>query len=160
MMQTVTENKKSAQELLIKEFTAIMVEYITKVSSRSRGTEFTSSQLAKTILASAEMERTRFPIVHGIVKDILGTWEEQELCDHIATTKYSRCRKTKDIYRFGMKGLKEIKKRAIEGTIETIEKRELLPTPIMRTRESLVRGRLEELLVATWLALSPSERDE
>jgi hypothetical protein len=145
-MEREVEHSGSLRELLTLESSAIIVEYITKVSSRYRGNEFTSSQLTKTILATAEMGCTRFPIVHRIVKDILAAWEVQGLCDHIATTKYSRCRKTKDTFRFTKKGLTEIKKRAIEKTIGTIKKGELTATPIMRTRDYIIRDKLEELL--------------
>jgi hypothetical protein len=146
MVEVRKENFESAHSLLVDEFETIMVEYITKVSSRYRGNEFTSSQLAKTIVNEGEIGKTRFPIVHRIVKGILSTWEKRGLCTHISTTKYSRCRKTKDTYRFAVNGLKEIKKQAIDGTIRTIEKRELRVTPIMRTRESMAKDRLKELL--------------
>lgn len=122
------------------------MEYITKVNSKYRANEFTSSQLAKTIMTAARIGRTGFPIVHRIVKDILRKWEEQGLCTHVSLTKSSRCRKTKDTYRFNVKGLKEIKKQAIEGTIETIERNELKATSIMKTRDSLTKDKLEELL--------------
>jgi hypothetical protein len=68
------------------------------------------------------------------------------LCTYITRTKYSRCRRTKDTYRFGDKGLVELKKQAIEDTIETIRKSELTTTPIMRARDHIVKDRLEELL--------------
>jgi hypothetical protein len=159
-MKSIAEDGRSARDLLDKEFTAIMIEYVTKVSSRYRGNEFTSSQLAKTILAKAEMERTRFPIVHRIVKDILKVWEEQGLCHHIATTKYSRCRKTKDTYRFKKQGIKEIKKRAIEETIRTIGEGELRESPIMRPREVIIKDRLEELISSMPMANNQASQED
>jgi DNA-binding PadR family transcriptional regulator len=146
MVEVKKESAESARSPLVDEFETIMVEYITKVSSRYRGNEFTSSQLAKTIVNEERIGKTRFPIVHRIVKCILSTWEKLGLCTHISTTKYSRCRKTKDTYRFTVSGLKEIKRQAIDDTIQTIEKGELRATPIMRTKESIAKDRLEELL--------------
>jgi hypothetical protein len=135
------------------------VEYITKVNSKYRANEFTSSQLAKTAMTMAQIGKTGFPIVHRIVKDVLRTWEEEGLCTHVSLTKYSRCRKTKDTYRFNLKGLKEIKKKAIEETIETIERNEIRATPIMKTRESLIKDKLEELLDSMAAALLKEETD-
>jgi hypothetical protein len=159
-METGIEHDSSATELLSQKFSAIIVEYVTKVSSRYRGNEFTSSQLAKTILTRAEIGSTRFPIVHRIVKDILAAWEAQGLCDHIATTKYSRCRKTKDTFRFTKKGLTEIKKQAIEETIRVIKENELTTTPIMRTRDYIIRDTLEELLNSATRSPQPAADKE
>jgi hypothetical protein len=99
-------------------------------------------------------------VVHRIVKDILRSWEEQGLCTHISRTKYSRCRKTKDTYRFKTQGMKEIKKQAIEETIRTITNSELTVTPIMRTRDHIVRDRLEELLNSLMKTPQPAEANE
>jgi DNA-binding PadR family transcriptional regulator len=146
MILTITREKETHRDEIDREFRAILIEYITKVNSRYRGNEFTSSQLAKTVMTAMETENTRFPIIHRIVKEILRTWEKQGLCTHVTRTKYSRCRKTKDTYRFNSKGLKEIKKQAIEQMIETIEREELKAVPIMRTRQSIILDRLERLI--------------
>jgi hypothetical protein len=146
MMEVQAKDMETPHETITREFRTIVLEYIAKVNSKYRANEFTSSQLAKNILTTTEMGKTRFPIVHRIVKDILRTWEEQGLCTHISRTKYSRCRKTKDTYRFRTQGIKEIKKQAIEETIRTINEGELKESPIMRTRETIVRDKLEELL--------------
>jgi hypothetical protein len=68
------------------------------------------------------------------------------LCTYITRTKYSRCRRTKDTYRFSDRGLVELKKQAIEDTMETIRKSELTAAPIMRARDHIIKDRLEGLL--------------
>jgi len=160
MMETQTQNTASDREIVTREFAAIIVDYVTRINSRYRGNEFTSSQLAKNIMTTTELEKTRFPIVHRIVREILRKWEEQALCTHIARTKYSRCRRTKDTYRFNERGLNEIKKRAIDETIETIKKSELRSTPIMRTRELIIKDKLEELLDSVMRTPQPAEIKE
>jgi hypothetical protein len=146
MMETQAESLGTPQATLTHEFKVIILEYVTRVNSRYRANEFTSSQLAKRIMAVTEIEKTRFPIVHRIAKEILGSWEKQGLCIHISCTKYSRCRKTKDTYRFKTQGIREIKKQAIEETIRMINEGEMKESPIMRTREMIVKDRLEHLL--------------
>jgi DNA-binding PadR family transcriptional regulator len=146
MMEVQGQNKGTPSELVAREFIPMIVEYITKVNSRYRGNEFTSSQLVKIIMTKTESEKTRFPVIHRFVKEILRKWENEGLCTYITRTKYSRCRRTKDTYRFGDKGLVELKKQAIEDTMETIRKSELTSTPIMRARDHIIKDRLEELL--------------
>ncbi len=146
MTEKQVKNKESAYETVVPETKAIIFDYIIKVNSRYRANEFTSSQLAKRVITTTEVEKTRFPIVHRVVKETLREWEEQGLCTHISCTKYSRCRKTKDTYRFKTQGIKEIKKQAIEETIKTIGKGELNGSPIMRSREMIIKDRLEELV--------------
>lgn len=146
MTEKQTENKENAHETVAHEIKAIMFDYITKINSRYHANEFTSSQLAKRVMNTTEIEKTRFPIVHRLVKETLREWEEQGLCTHISLTKYSRCRKTKDTYRFKTKGIKEIKEQTIEETIRTVGKGELSESPIMRSREMIIKDRLEELV--------------
>jgi hypothetical protein len=146
MQEEEVESKEKAHEEAVHEIKAIMFEYILKVNSRYRANEFTSSQLTKRIMTTMEVEKTRFPILHHLVKETLRTWEDQGLCTHISCTKYSRCRKTKDTYRFSARGIREIKKQTIEETIKTIGEGELSESPIMRSRETIIRDRLEELL--------------
>jgi hypothetical protein len=153
MAEIQTHDNETNRDETVHEFKAVIIEYITRVHSRYRGNEFTSSQLAKTVMTKMDLERTRFPIVHRIVKKILRTWETQGLCTHTTRTKYSRCRKTKDTYRFNIKGLAEIKKQAIEEIIQTIENRETSDSSIMRTRESIIRDKLEQLLDSTRVPL-------
>lgn len=146
MTETQAKDKEASREALIGRFRSTIVEYITRVNSKYRANEFTSSQLAKTIMTTAQIGKTGFPIVHRIVKDFLRTWDEQGLCTHVSLTKYSRCRKTKDTYRFTEKGLKEIKRQAIVETINTIDKGDLSVMSIMRTRELLIEDKIDQLV--------------
>jgi hypothetical protein len=146
MQKMQTEGKEDAQAQARCAIKGIMFDYIIRVNSRYRANEFTSSQLTKKIITTMEVEKTRFPIIHRFVKEILRAWEEQGLCTHISRTKYSRCRKTKDTYRFSSQGIKEIKKQTIEETIRGIAEGELKESPIMRSRETIIRDRLEDLL--------------
>jgi hypothetical protein len=146
MLDQREARKKTMIEGVASEIGAIMFDYITKVNSRYRANEFTSSQLAKKIMSTYEVKRTMFPTVHRLVKEALRTWQEQGLCTHISCTKYSRCRKTKDTYRFKVEGLAEIKKRAIEETIRKIDQGGSEKSPIMKTREMIINDKLQELL--------------
>jgi hypothetical protein len=146
MQKVQTEGKEDAQAQARRAIKGIMYDYIIRINSRYRANEFTSSQLAKKIVTTMEVEKTRFPIIHRLVKEILTTWEDQGLCTHISRTKYSRCRKTKDTYRFSSQGIKEIKKQTIEETIRGIGEGELKESPIMRSRETIIKDRLDALL--------------
>ena len=146
MQRDQEESRESAQEQATKAIRRIMFDYVIKVNSRYRGNEFTSSQLAKKVMLTLEVEKTRFPKIHRLVKESLRTLEEQGLCTRISRTKYSRCRKTKDTYRFSAQGIKEIKMDAIDETIKGMGEGELREFPIMRSRDTIVRDRLEELL--------------
>jgi hypothetical protein len=145
-MQRDQEESSEGTSEQAKTIRRIMSDYVIRVNSRYRGNEFTSSQLAKKVMSALEVEKTRFPKIHRLVKESLRTWEEQGLCTHISCTKYSRCRKTKDTYRFNAQGIKEIKMYAIDETIKGIGEGELREFPIMRSRETIVSDRLEELL--------------
>jgi hypothetical protein len=160
MTEAQTQEKDVPQASLNRELTPIMVEYITRTNSRYRGNEFTSSQLAKTVVTATQLEKTRFPVIHRIVKEILREWEDRGLCIRISTTKYSRCRKTKDTYRFTNEGLTELKKQSIEDTMETIGKSELTTTPIMKTRDYIIKDRFEELLNSMMRTPQPVEDEE
>jgi hypothetical protein len=149
MNRAETHDKNANYETLVKEFKSIIARYITRVNSRYRGNEFTSSQLAKTVITTAEIEKTRFPIIHRLVKEILNTWEQQDLCAQISRTKYSRCRKTKDTYRFTTQGIREIRKEAIDGTIRRINEGELEESPIMKRRQEIIKDKIEELVDST-----------
>jgi hypothetical protein len=157
MMKEQSLSEENTRETLLLEIKAVMVDYIIKTNSWYHANEFTSSQLAKKVIAETEMGKTKFPIIHHLIKETLKEWEEQGFCTHISRTKYSRCRKTKDTYRFKTRGILEIKKRAIDETIRTINNSELTTAPIMRTRDYIIRDRLEGLLNSANKILQPTE---
>ncbi len=157
MLEEQTVDKGNDHETLLHEIKTVMADYIIKTNSKYHANEFTSSQLAKRVMAATETEKTRFPIIHHLVKETLRLWDEQGLCTHISRTKYSRCRKTKDTYRFKTQGIQEIKKRAIDETIRAIGKSELSTGPIMRTRDYIIKDRFEDLLNSVAKTLRPAE---
>lgn len=94
------------------------------------------------------------------MKGILKTWEEKGLCTRISQTKYSRCRKTKDTYRFNSEGMKNIRKEAIEGAIRRIRDGELDESQIMKTREKIIKDRIDELVDSALVTRAePSKQD-
>jgi DNA-binding PadR family transcriptional regulator len=140
----IVENESSHKEVT-RELKAIMFDYIIKVNSRYRANEFTSSQLTKMVMTSCKIEKTRFSLIHRLVKETLKEWQEQGLCTHVSCTKYSRCRKTKDTYRIKPQGIEEFKKRAIEETIRTINEGKPNEQAIMKTRGMIIKDKLDEI---------------
>jgi hypothetical protein len=160
MQRDQEKSSESAHEQVTKAIRRTMFDYIIRVNSRYRGNEFTSSQLAKKVMSTFQLEKTRFPTIHRLVKESLRTWEEQGLCTHISCTKYSRCRKTKDTYRFKTEGIIEVKRRAIEETIRTISEGNLGLLPVMKTREMIIEDKVEEIINSLTISTKSNQNRE
>lgn len=127
-----------------RKFENIMMEYIIRTNSRYFSNVFPSTQLAKVVLDKLDEKKTKFPIIHKIIREILKQWEKNNLCIHVTTTKYSKSRtKTKEVYRFHQGGLNELKKEIISASIERIEEgmdKTEIPTDSLKTREDILEG--------------------
>ncbi|MHC1591864.1 MAG: hypothetical protein ACXQS8_07250 [Candidatus Helarchaeales archaeon] len=131
-----------------------MGEYIVSVNSKWQSNDFPSSSVAKTLLKVFKEKQTRFPIIHKMVKTILKNWEAQGICDHISTTKYAHCRKTKEIYRFDDEGFKKLKELILDRNIQMIKKddKHIFESfmaqqnrETMKSRESIINNFLMDL---------------
>ena len=98
----------SKNEELIQKVETLMKEQISDTNFKYKSDVFTSSSLAKLILKALNFPKTKFRIIHKIVRDIFKEWEEKSYCTHIETTHYAHCKKTKMIIQFSEHGFREI----------------------------------------------------
>ncbi|MHA1276699.1 MAG: hypothetical protein ACTSQI_08850 [Candidatus Helarchaeota archaeon] len=98
----------SQREELIKKTEAIMKDCISEINFKWSSNVFTSSTITKIILKKLELPKTQFRIIHRIVRDIFKKWEEKSYCEHIETTHYAHCKKTKMIIQFNRYGFRNI----------------------------------------------------
>ncbi|GAB4305444.1 MAG: hypothetical protein Kow0069_01230 [Promethearchaeota archaeon] len=123
-------------------FEEIIAEYIIRVNSKYFSNVFPSTQLTKVVLGKLQERKTKFPIVHRIVREILKRWEQEGVCIHVTTTKYSKSRtKTKEVYKFHRGGLQVLKDLIIQSTIDKIKgeiDKEQVPTDSLKTREEIL----------------------
>ncbi|MHA1799679.1 MAG: hypothetical protein ACTSVY_14625 [Candidatus Helarchaeota archaeon] len=112
-------------------------EYIVSVNSKWSSNDFPSSQLAKMILKVLNKEKTNFSIFHRLVKEILKKWQKQGLCNYITTTKYAHSRKTKMIFRFDEEGIKKLKQKVMDYTIDLLEKEDELFLKIVKKQQTM-----------------------
>ncbi|MHA1649860.1 MAG: hypothetical protein ACTSYB_06685 [Candidatus Helarchaeota archaeon] len=89
----------------VRKIERIMKDHIAETNFKWNSDVFTSSSIAKIILKKLNEPKTRFRLIHKMVRDILKKWEEQSYCEHIETTHYSHCKKTKMIVQFNRHGL-------------------------------------------------------
>lgn len=83
---------------------AIMKDYITDTNFKWNSNVFTSSSITKVIMKTLREPPTKFRVIHKMVRDILKMWEEKSYCEHIETTHYAHCKKTKMIVQFSREG--------------------------------------------------------
>ncbi|MFX1297782.1 MAG: hypothetical protein ACFFD2_23415 [Promethearchaeota archaeon] len=93
---------------LIEKVESLMKDYISDTNFKWSSDVFTSSSLAKMILKTLGEPKTRFRIIHKIVRDIFKEWEEKSYCKHIETTHYAHCKKTKMVIQFSETGFRNI----------------------------------------------------
>lgn len=136
-------NKLNENEQVI---SILMAKYIVGNNSKWHSNDFPSSQIAKTILNLFKTDEISFPVMHRIVKEILKTWEDENLCNYIRTTKYGHCRKTKDIYRFNDESINKLKEILIHHNINIIKdptknkiKEPEKKKDIMKSRKSIIK---------------------
>ncbi|TFF86941.1 MAG: hypothetical protein EU551_00025 [Promethearchaeota archaeon] len=79
----------------------ILEKYVLSVNTKYHSHVFPSSQLTKVVMKKLNIKnKNMFRIYHGKVKKILKKWEGKNYCEHVDTTHYSHCKKTKKIYQF------------------------------------------------------------
>ncbi len=81
-----------------------MKDYISSTNFMFNSTVFPSSSITKVVLQELKEPKTRFRIIHRIVRTILKKWETLSYCNHIETTHYAHCKKTKMIVQFNNYG--------------------------------------------------------
>ncbi|MHA1267265.1 MAG: hypothetical protein ACTSRS_18655 [Candidatus Helarchaeota archaeon] len=95
-------------EELKKKIESLLKDYISDVNFRYNSDIFTSSSLAKVILKKLRVPKTKFRIIHTHVRHILKKWEAKAYCNHIETTHYAHCKKTKMIFQFNRYGFSNL----------------------------------------------------
>ena len=81
-----------------------MKHHISDTNFKWNSNVFTSSSITKVILRALKAPKTKFRIIHKVVRDILKEWKQKFYCEHIGTTHYAHCKKTKMIIRFNNHG--------------------------------------------------------
>ncbi|MHA1231041.1 MAG: hypothetical protein ACTSRP_08885 [Candidatus Helarchaeota archaeon] len=101
---TINNKTKLPEEKELKEILAIeniIEKYVLSVNKKYNSHVFPSSQLTKVVMKELGIEnKNKFRIYHTKVKNILKRWELKNYCEHIDTTHYAHCKKTKMIYQF------------------------------------------------------------
>ncbi|MHA1271150.1 MAG: hypothetical protein ACTSPY_15255 [Candidatus Helarchaeota archaeon] len=79
----------------------IIESYVLSVNTKYNSHVFPSSQLTKVVIKELRIEnKNKFRIYHTKVKEILKKWEQKDYCEHVDTTHYAHCKKTKMIFQF------------------------------------------------------------
>ncbi|NVM54112.1 MAG: hypothetical protein HWN66_10465 [Candidatus Helarchaeota archaeon] len=92
----------------IQKIEALMKDHVSDTNFKWNSNVFTSSSIAKIILKAFRAPKTQFRIFHKTVRDILKKWEKLSYCEHIETTHYAHCKKTKMIIQFNNYGFSNL----------------------------------------------------
>ena len=87
---------------------SLMKDYVSDTNLKWNSDVFTSASIAKVMLKKIGGPKTQFRIIHKIVRDVLKDWETKSYCDHIETTHYAHCKKTKMIFQFNKYGFSHL----------------------------------------------------
>ncbi len=104
-MMDVPPTKKTE---LVNNIESLMKDYISDTNLKWNSDVFTSSSTTKVMMKKLGAPKTQFRIIHKIVRDILKDWEQKAYCDHIETTHYAHCKKTKMIFQFNKYGFSHL----------------------------------------------------
>ncbi|MHA1733865.1 MAG: hypothetical protein ACTSU5_18135 [Promethearchaeota archaeon] len=163
MKERISSYSRGIDNLLkdSEKFEEILAEYIIRTNSHYFSNVFPSTQLAKIVLNKLEERRTKFPIIHRLVREILKKWADSGVCVHVTTTKYSKSRtKTKEVYKFHGGGLAKLKELIIKSSIQKISAEvepEKLPSDSLKTREEMIEDLQREFEDFFYLMESESE---
>ncbi len=121
--KNVSSYQKGINNLLDhrEDFEMLISEYLLSVNSKYRSNMFPTPQIAKVLLGKLKLKKTKFAIIHKIVRIILKDWETHGWCSYVTTTKSGRNRKNKVVYQFSPKNFQFLKGKFISGSISEIE---------------------------------------
>ncbi|MHA1716486.1 MAG: hypothetical protein ACTSXP_12655 [Promethearchaeota archaeon] len=124
----------------VEKFEALIWEYVLRVNSNFYSKEFPSTQITKIILNKLNLEKTKFPIFHKVIRIILSSWQDKGICKLISRSRTSNTKRTKEIYRFNEEGLEKIRAKFINNCIEEIKSNELdnLDIEVLKKREQII----------------------
>ncbi|MHA1679696.1 MAG: hypothetical protein ACTSUE_01730 [Promethearchaeota archaeon] len=138
----ISSYQKGINNLLteMEKFEALIWTYVLRVNSNFYSKEFPTTQIAKIILTKLNLEKTRFPIFHKVIRIILSNWEKQGVCELLPKGNSSNSKKKKEVYRFKEEGLEKIKAKFIDKCIENIINDDALEKElqILKTREKII----------------------
>lgn len=131
----------------------IIGKYIIGVNSKWNSDNFPSTQLTKVVLNITGQGKSEFSSMHRLIREILIVWQKNGFCQHVTTTKYAHCRKTKMVYYFPPDGLKKLKGILISQHLDIIKNWQegdlenyLDSIDVMKTRENIIKLMSFELL--------------
>ena len=99
-------------------FEWIIASYLVDTHDKFKSNVFPSTQVAKIVMDKLDKERTKFAVVHRIVREIMKKYQEEGLCERL---ERGRAKKTKKIYKFTDYGFKVLKSKIINFNIENIK---------------------------------------
>ena len=102
-------------------FERLILEYLLSVNSKYNSNMFPTPQVAKVLLSKLKMKKTQFPILHKIVRTIIGEWQEHGWCKFVSTSRSTKNRRTKSVYSFTPENIQFLKGRYISSSISKIE---------------------------------------
>ncbi|MHA1792688.1 MAG: hypothetical protein ACTSVI_08595 [Promethearchaeota archaeon] len=142
MKSELSSYEKGIQNILtnMEKYEALIWKYILRVNSKFYSKEFPSTQIAKIIVNNLNIEKTKYPIFHKVIRIILDRWQEMGICELISKSRASNAKKTKEVYRFKESGLKKIKAKFIDRCINDIINEDEIEQDInvLRTRDRII----------------------
>ncbi|MBD3350660.1 MAG: hypothetical protein GF364_04150 [Candidatus Lokiarchaeota archaeon] len=146
--QNLSSYEKGIRKLLEKSegFEWIIANYVIDTHNKFRSNVFPTTQIAKVVLNKLNKKKTKYAIIHKIVREIFNIYEEDEICERI-TSRSSKSKKTKKIYRITDYGFKVLKSKVIGFNIENIRgniKQEFEPSS--RSREDYVMDYVQDFI--------------
>jgi len=103
------------------DFEMLISEYLLSVNSKYKSNMFPTPQIAKVLVSKLKVKKTKFPIIHKIVRMILKEWCDNGWCEFVSTTRSGKNRKNKYVYKFSPENFKFLKGKFITGSINEIE---------------------------------------
>lgn len=116
----ISSYEKGIKKILEKSdgFEWIIASYLVDTHDKFKSNVFPTTQVAKIVIDKLDKERTKFAVIHRIVREIFKNYEEEGLCEKL---ERGRSKKTKKIYKFTEYGFKVLKSKIINFNIENIK---------------------------------------
>ncbi|MFO8019410.1 MAG: hypothetical protein R6U96_12310 [Promethearchaeia archaeon] len=122
------------------DFENIIAEYILGVHNKYFSNMFPSTQICKILLDRLDKKKSKFSIFHKVVREILQSWKDKDLCEIVSQKKRHSI---KTVVKFGDEGLNQLKQKVLDFSIKKIQEGiEIKGTneegKILKTREKLI----------------------
>lgn len=120
-------------------FEEIICEYVVRVNAKYYSTIFPSNQIAKIIMDKMDKKKTKFPIIHKVVREILNKWVNKDMCKYVSE---KQIHKIKAVVEFDEKGLQRLKRKILDYSIDKIQsglKDQDVPADSLKTRDAIIK---------------------